>query len=192
MRKALTRVADRFPVIAGPPRVMTQAPTGDRDIRNVIDYARCSCECVVLELPPTLDECFFDTLSNASQVVILFEQKIPSVRNLQLILDVLPPAVVEGRCQLVINRYAPRLVGFTADDMRRVLKTSEIQTISHDAAMDAAVNRGQPLRLQDASSQALADIDRLNTVLIGEAADSNADPVPVGAFKKLMRGLRLA
>lgn len=191
VRKAATRVADHFDVITGPPRVMSKPPSGTGDIRNIIEFARYFCEIVVLDLPPTLDERYFDILSNASQVVAIFEQKIPSVRNLQLILDVLPPSTVQNRCQLVINRYEPRLTGFAASDMCRVLNVSGIQTIAYDPGLEAAANNGRPLRLQDANSAALADIDRLNTVLIGEEHHPTPKLAP-GFVNKVMRGLRLA
>jgi pilus assembly protein CpaE len=190
VRKSLTRVADRFDVIVGPPGVPAKASSSDGDVRDIIHYARFLCDFVVLDVPPTLDERYFDILSNASQVVVLFEQKIPSVRNLQLILDVLPPAVVASRCQLMINRYEPRLTGFTAAELGRVLKKPGIKTIANDPTMDAAVNNGRPLRLQNAGCAALADINRLSHILAG-GEPCQAEPT-ASFVGKIMRGLHLA
>jgi pilus assembly protein CpaE len=193
VQQALTPIADNFHILTGPRKVKPRPSAGKTSLSQIIELTRVLAEIVVVDLPPTLDEGYFKILMNADQVHLLFEQKIPSIRNVQMILDVLPQQQVAKSCQLVINRYDPRVPGFTAKDMEKLLRASNIQTIASDpVGIDAAANQGRPLRLEAPRSAALADIGRLVQAVVGAPESSSETANGSGIVKKLMRGLCLA
>ena len=70
--------------------------------------------------------------------------------------------------ELVINRYDARSKDFPLERVKDVLETPELSTIANDyQAVNAAVNRGVPLRVGSPRSQALANIVELTQKLFG-------------------------
>src|SRR5207245_316542 len=104
---------------------------------------------------------YLKTLAAADQVVLVGEQTVPSIRALRLISDALHKEEGIRTEKLVINRYNPKISGFSASHLEDLLKVPPLRTIAHDPAVTAAVNNGRPLRLEAPRSQALADIDTL-------------------------------
>jgi pilus assembly protein CpaE len=193
VQKALTRIADNFDILPGPRTVMARRSSGGANLAPIIEYARFLADVVVLDLPPTLDEHYFEILSGAEQVVLLLEQKIPSVRNIQLILDVLSPTHVSNSCHLVINQYDPRLTGFTIKDLKKLLKVSNITSIASDpVSINAAANHGRPLRLEAPRSEALADIDHLIVTLFDGPQEKSVRAPESGIVRNIMRSLCLS
>ena len=92
------------------------------------------------------------------------EQKLPSVRAIQMVRDTLHRA--DGGADpplVVINRYDPRMLGFGAEDLAHHLGLASVpRTVANDFTnVSAAIHHGRPLRQQTPGSPALADIDEL-------------------------------
>ncbi|MFX9193174.1 hypothetical protein ABTN81_19450, partial [Acinetobacter baumannii] len=88
-----------------------------------VDYLRHAADFAVVDLPCTYDDAFFGVLASADVVVLVGQQRIPSVRTLQMLLDFLSRVERPDReVRVVINRYDPGLAGFDADRLRQVLK----------------------------------------------------------------------
>ena len=105
-------------------------------IEIVLDYLRCLADVVILDLPCTFDEDYFQVLGLANKVVLVGEQRIPSVRNLQLILSTLKGKGGEARCLLAANRYDPDMEGFTTRDLAKLLHTPHIMTLANAPRTD--------------------------------------------------------
>jgi pilus assembly protein CpaE len=166
VQQALTRVADRLDVLAGPYRAIALPQTSAQDVARLIECAKQLAAVVVLDLPCSYDDLYFETLATANHVVLVGEQKVPSVRALKLVQETLQREAGQCKQHLVINRYDPKVSGFDADRLQRLLQVPRLHTIADDPeAVTAAVNNGRPLRLEAPQAGALADIDALADLL---------------------------
>ncbi len=191
VQKALTRVADNLEVLAGPLRVAAPTAVDPGDVLRMIDAARQLAAVVVVDVPCTFDAVYFDTCSAADQVVLVAEQKVLSVRALQMIGQALDQSAPFRPRYPVVNRYHPRLPGFTAPELADLLGLPQVLTVSEDPAVAAAADRGRLLRAAAPHSRALADIAALaQTLLTG--GTSRSKPGGSGIFGQLRRviGLR--
>jgi pilus assembly protein CpaE len=191
VRGVLTNVAEDFDIVAGP-KAISSGTASAEDIRQIIDYAKQLTKVIVLDVPCTYDELYFHTLSFASQVVLIGEQKVPSMRALSLIRDTLD-RVTNGLSQcLVMNRYDPKLLGFTSRDLERVLNVSPVRTIVNDPAVTTAVNNGRLLRLEAPRSQALSDITDLARCLVGGDGPAQPEKQNLAMFRRALRAIGVA
>lgn len=185
---ALTRISENFSILAGPYKNLVPTSVNTESVRRLVHITRRLTNVVVLDIPCTLDENYFEVLGTADRVILVCEQKIPSLRALKLVGDALDRQhPVRPRIQ-VINRYNPKTPGLSVAKLEEVLKTKGFQTISNDfAAMNATLNHGRPLRIEAPRSKALADIHALANVLFPEVGQpegrSNGTP-----FFSLSRG----
>src|SRR5262249_29099991 len=137
------------------------------DVIRLVDTVKRLAKVVVLDIPYSYDDLFFKALDAAHQVLLVGEQKIPSVRALQSVLDILGRSKTVPDYGVVINRYDARIEGFTLGDLEKLLGVPKLMTVADDyAAVTASLNRGRPLRLQAPDSSALADIDVLAQTLL--------------------------
>jgi pilus assembly protein CpaE len=167
MQRALTRVADRLDVLAGPYRAIALPQASAKDVARLVECAKQLAAVVVLDLPCSYDDLYFETLATANHVVLVGEQTVPSVRALKLVQETLRREA--GQCQqhLVINRYDPKVPGFDTGRLRILLQVAQLHTVGDDpVAVTTAVNNGRPLRLEAPHADALADIDALADQLL--------------------------
>jgi pilus assembly protein CpaE len=191
VRGVLTRVADNFDILAGPKTIsLVEART--QDVRHIIDYARQLADVIILDVPCSFDRLYFETLAAAGQIVLIGEQRVPSVRALSLIRDVLARDTGTLSQSLVINRYDAKLTGFTSRDLKRVLKAPHLRTIANDAAVLAAVNNGRPVRLEAPGSLALADIAALARSLVGAEDQPHPHAHSRPSFLGVLRAIGVA
>ena len=110
---------------------------------------------------------------------------------MQLVLETLGHKEAEGKQHLVLNRYDPRLQGFTAADLEKLLHLPRVLTIANDAArVTAALNQGLPLQKSAPHSPVLADVKSLTRILF------NLDEAPVrpagsGVVRRLFHAVGL-
>lgn len=179
VQKALTRVADRFDILVGEYRQISPAIVSTGDILRLIDLCRSLSNFAVFDVPCTYDDMYFETLAAADQVVLVGEQKIPSIRTLKLVCEALDRLDSLQKLHIVINRYDPRMPGFGAERLKNLLGKGDLLTIGNDyASVMASINHGRPLRQESPRSPVLGDINRVVQTLLNreKIADHTATP----------------
>jgi pilus assembly protein CpaE len=185
VQKALTRVTDKLHMIAGPHQAVMPMQVKAQDVLEVIRLCRRLAEWTLLDVPCTYDDLYFKILAAADRVIMVAEQRVPSIRAAKLICDRLCPDVDPEAMHLVVNRYDPKMKGFRLDELRKLLPVGHLSGLANDPeSVIAAVNQGRPLHLQAPHSPALADIDALCDGLVGKAA---ATALTTGDFSVLGR-----
>jgi pilus assembly protein CpaE len=185
MQQALTPIVDRFHILAGPYHAMTPLNVPTSDVLLLIECLRQLADVIVLDVPCTYDPMYFETLNAADDILLVAEQKVPSIRALQMIHENLG----EKPHHMVLNRYDPDLPGFNVERLKQMLHVDEIFTITSDyASVSAAVNQGLPLRLKEPRCKVLSDITHIaqKLVPIEETKDSKKG---TGMFGGLIRRL---
>jgi pilus assembly protein CpaE len=168
IQRALTHVSDRLDVLAGEYRAITPVQASAASVIRLIDYCRSLANVALFDVPCTYDDMYFETLAIADQVVLVGEQKIPSIRTLKLVCEALARIDGARRLHIIINRYDPRMPGFGADRLKALLEVPDILTVCNDyAAVMASVNHGRPLRQEAPRSAALFDIGKVVHALLG-------------------------
>jgi pilus assembly protein CpaE len=169
VEQVLTPIDDRFSIIAGPYRTIAGLAVTPEDIQRVLQLTRELASTIFLDVPSTLDDHFFQVLSAADKIVLIAEQKIPSLRSLQVVCDVLDEMQPARPRVVVVNRYNPSIPGMNIKKLEEVLKSTGFQTIGNDyLAMSATIDHGRPLRVEAPRSRVLADIIALAYVLFPE------------------------
>ncbi|MBL8797248.1 MAG: hypothetical protein JNM56_25320 [Planctomycetia bacterium] len=163
VRQALTPVCDNLYLLPGPQEAISSTVPAAPDMMRVVQYLKPLADVVVLDVPCTYDDLYFEALASADKIVLVMEQKLPSVRAVQMVRDALHLRGVPSSKQvIVVNRYNAQMKGFTAEELAQHLHVASLQTVVNDyAAVSEAVNSGQPLRIQAPSSRVLADITAL-------------------------------
>jgi pilus assembly protein CpaE len=196
LQGALLPVTDKLSFLAGPQLPTSPLTPTAADVTHLLSYVKQLAGVVVLDLPCTYDDCFYGTLAGVSQVVLVGEQKVASIRALKVAQESLtrdpniPPA------RLLINRYDSKLPGLGLDRLTELLGTPEVLTLANDySAVMTAVNNGKPLRVDAPKSTALADIRRLMYTLLDEPPPSvetvRKAPTKTSVFRRLAQAFRL-
>jgi pilus assembly protein CpaE len=177
VKEVLTHVTDNFDLLPGPRGLTGPVNISPALLLQLINYLRRLARVVIIDVPATYDDIYFETLAAADQAILVGEQKVPSARALKMVNDALDRDTAL-RTQhlvkhLVINRYDSSMHGFTLKDLSQVLEIPQLRSVANDAAgMTAAVNKGKPLREVAPNSPALADIHRLaRSILLMDEGD---------------------
>ncbi len=190
VQRSLVRVAENFDILASSQRVGSFSAFPLSGVLRVLDYVKPIAQCVVLDVPCTYDDFQFETLGSASQIVLVGEQSIASIRSLKLILDTLRPGPGQHIFHVVINRYNAKMDGLTVGNLQKALGVTNIRTIPDDrAGVLAAANEGKFLRQFNPHSLVLAGIDDLVGTLLGANASHTltADVPLLSRFFNLFR-----
>lgn len=197
VQQVLTKVAENFDVLAGPHSDIERLTVSAQDVIRLVDYTRQLADVVVLDVPCTLDALYFETLAAANQIVLVGEQKIPSVRNLQMVRGTLQRDYGIKMQYVVINRYDPRIQEFSDKQLGQILNVPKLATISNDyASVISAVNHGRLLRLEAPNSRVVRDIAGLVRQLLNVEAGAKpemgppADKDGMSIFGRLMHPFR--
>jgi len=199
VRRALTRVANQMDVLAGEYRVITPVPASTASVLRLVDSCRSLADIVIFDVPCTYDELYFQTLAASDQIVLVGEQKIPSIRTLKLVCEAISRFDGAHKLHIVMNRYDPHMRGFSADRLRSLLEVNDILTVCNDfASVMTAINHGKPLRQQAPYSPALKDIGRVaqslfdmpSTAMADDSDLTSATHGPSG-FRRLLRRIGL-
>lgn len=191
VRQVLTHVANDLEILAGPNAIST-GEASPEEVLRIIEYTKQLAKVVVLDVPCTYDRLYFETAAAANQVLLIGEQKVPSIRAVSLVRDTLDRITSSLSQCLVVNRHDPKLIGFTTSDLEKLLKVSRIHKIANDAAVVAAVNNGRPLRLQAAKSQALADLGTLLPCLLGTTDPAQSQKQNLAMFRRVLHAVGVA
>jgi pilus assembly protein CpaE len=185
VKSALLPMADNenVMILPGPFQPVGAINIQPADVLYLCDFLRQLADFVILDVPCTYDNIFFETLNAADQIVMVAEQKVPSVRSLQMIFNNLR----HKQPHLLLNRYDPNIKGFGVQRLQELLQVPRMLTITNDYdSVTSAVNQGKTLRAENPRSKALTDIDALAKVLVPNT--EGTAPVPSsGMFKGLMK-----
>ena len=171
IQQALTPIVERFSILTGPYNSVSALAVPPADVLLLVECLRQLADVVVLDVPCTYDAMYFDTLNSADQVVLVGEQKVPSIRSMQMV-----HAALNAKPHLVLlNRYDPNLPGFGADRLKQMLHIDDLVTVASDyPAVSSAINQGLPLRLKEPRSRVLTDVTQLAMKLIPQ--DDSFEP----------------
>jgi len=185
-KQALIRVADNFDLLPGPHELLASVTTSAKDVACVVDTLKQLADVVVLDVPCTYDDIYFETLAAADRAIMIGEQKLSSVRALKMVREAINR--VAGTEYLVVNRFDPKNTGFGVKNLLAPLGVSTLHTVARDdVGMSNAVEKACTLRFAAPRSPALADIVALaDTVL---ALDPAVQIKPAGLFRRLGRAL---
>ncbi len=117
---------------------------------------------MVVDVPCTYDDLHFKPLADADHVLLVGEQTVASARAMGLVHDTLQREGPRGEVHPVINKYDPRVKGFSAAELQALLHFPRLLTVARDSqAVTNSLNGGRPLRREAPHSPALADIHAL-------------------------------
>ncbi len=196
-KQALTPINEHLDMLCGPQQAIVSGAVNTTDVARLVHYARPLADAIVLDIPATYDDLYFDAIAAADKVVLVWEQKIPSVRSLQMVRDALHRRKVETKDQiLVLNRYEERVKGFSVAELQELLHVREIHTVANDfASFSVALNHGQALRQEAPRSRALPDIGTLVMHLAGKRDDRAGKQTVMGSrptmFGRVVRAFGL-
>lgn len=192
LRNGLTHVTDNYEVLCGPYRgVDPHLPGGEeprirREMIEAIDGLKRLAPIVLLDVPPTLDEMYFDVLRRSDKVVLVTEQSLAALRSLRNVYEALERTDAAAHKEVVLNRYRPEFTEFSASMLRDKIGLPHISTVADDhLAATGSQNQGRVLRLYAARSPMLNDIDRLAGRLVEIKAPAQAKRR--GLFGRLAR-----
>jgi len=168
IRRSLTEVGPNFSILPGPYQGIVPAEISTASVVRLLNYLRQLARVIIVDLPSRFDAIYFDALALASRVVLVADQKIPSLHALRLVLDALAQKEVVAAKTVVINRYDSGNEAFDLKRLEELLRPEHLMTIANDYPhFVAAANGGRALRDVAPHCQALADIDRLAAVVLG-------------------------
>ena len=156
-------------------------------LRSVIQLAASQYSFTVLDVPRS-DLTVLDTLDDVTNLVVVANQELATVRNAGRIASALRARYPKTNVTTVINRTDNRSE-INQHDVEKVVGG----TISHQVPSDyrralLAMNKGRPLAL-DNHNQLSASFTALARDLAG-LGDKQAPPASVGGFKGLLSGRR--
>jgi pilus assembly protein CpaE len=190
LQRVLVPVMDHCSLLPGPDGIAGDVTVSLENIGHLLDTLKQITDVIVLDVPCTYDELYFEAIAGAGQAVLIGEQTLPSIRALKLVHDAIGRNP-RRRDHLVVNRYEPKKKGFHVENLLKPLEVSSLMTVVRDdEAMSRALGHGCTLRLALARSPALSDIGALADLLL----DRNAQPPakPLGLFGRLGRALTQA
>lgn len=191
IRRSLTEVGPNFSILAGPYQGIVPVETSAANVVRLLNYLRQLARVVIVDMPSRFDGIYFEALALASRVVLVADQKVPSLHALRLVLDSLAQKEIVAAKTVVINRYDSRNEAFRLERLEELLRPEHLLTIANDYPhCVAAANGGRALRDVAPHCQALADIDRLAAVVLGAEQPHHAPEESL--LSRLMHSFRAA
>jgi pilus assembly protein CpaE len=189
---ALVPFGERLRVLVGPEQLAAPLLVGAQDVLRLVGYLRQLSDVVVVDLPSSFEDLYFDVLAAADHFVMVGEQRVSSVRALRLYHETVERDPLFQRPTLakhfVLNRYDPKCKGFEVEGLRELLGLPQMLTVADDAVgLAEAANKGRTLHQHSPRSRALAGVAELADRLLAEAA-----PRPrTGGLSRLVQVFRL-
>jgi Flp pilus assembly CpaE family ATPase len=182
--QALTKITDHFKILAGPNKLTATATTSSQDLAHVVDTLKQIADVIVLDVPCTYNDLYFDTIAAADQTILIGEQKLPSIRALKMVREAIHRTSETEH--LVINQFDPKNKGFGLEHLLKPLGVTVLHKVARDdLGMIASMNEACTLRTASSRSPALADIVALvDTVM---PVDATSRIKPVGLLGRLGR-----
>jgi pilus assembly protein CpaE len=157
LQKALSHICENLDILPGPYQAIDPVAVSPQAVGRLVELARQLATVVVLDVVCTYDDLYFEALSSADSLILVAEQRVPSIRAV----DMVRGALGDRNPLVVINHYNPKVPGFSAPRLQELLRVPTLLTVAHDHAVSSALNKGRPIRMESPRAQALADIDSL-------------------------------
>jgi pilus assembly protein CpaE len=168
IEKALVPYGDRLRILAGANEVGSVPDVDPHKISRILDALKKASVVTVLDVPGTFNDTDCSVLYSADHVILVGLQNVPSVRALKLFCEMFPEERLNHSLWVAINRYNPHLKGYTRTELKEMLGTPNLVTISNDyQAAIRAMNHGEPLRKATPETPILRDLDGLIHSLFG-------------------------
>jgi pilus assembly protein CpaE len=195
-RNTVTPVTDHLSILPGPSQLLAPRDVHPRDVLQLIDFAKRIASVVVIDLPNTFNDLYFETLAAATNVILVAEQKLPSIRALKVVWDTLQRDVGLGveasQRKLVLNRYTDRDREFSVSALEKTLGATGFATIANDHGnVSGAIHAGKPLRLHAPKSKALTDLVELHYSLFDGPPTGKERKRPDSVLGKFARAVGL-
>jgi len=166
--KTLVPFTDKLKILAGPHELNSPAFVAPEDLVKIVDCLRKLADVTVLDMPGTFDDLEFQVLAVCDKVIVVGTQSVPSLRSLKLFCESLPEERLVHSLWIVLNRYNPRIKGFTCDEIKEMLGVARVLTIANDfQAANLSVNKGGPLRQVCPGTPILRDLEVLIDDVMG-------------------------
>lgn len=184
VRNSLTPVSENFQVLAGPYKGISTVPANAQALMRVVDYLRRLAQVVILDMH-TFDEAYFQMMAAADRIVLIGEQKVPSVHALKTVRDELQKIDGAAPQLLVINRYNAAS-DLTLNHVQELLGVSRMFSVTNDwSSVGSAIDKGRLLSQENPKSRALADIDTIADTLLGTHTEQRPKTGFSGFLKRL-------
>ena len=168
IEKTLVTFTDKLKILAGPHELNSLTSAKPEDLVKIVECLRKLADMTVLDMPGTFDELEFQVLQVCDKVIVVGTQSMPSLKSLRLFCESLPEERLVHSLWVVINRYNPRLKGFTCDEIKDMLGVARVLTVANDPqAVTLSVNKGRPIRQVSPGTPILRDLDALIHEIIG-------------------------
>lgn len=155
-------------VFCAPPRPEQAELVNGAHLGQLLDVLRDSFDVVVVDTPPSFQETVLAALDRADRVLLVTTMDLPTLKNVQLSLDVMETlGYPKEKIRLVINR-ADSGLGLTSDAVEKNLNFQAVAKIPSDGrTVLAAANRGVPFVVSDARAPVTRSIRSLAGALVG-------------------------
>jgi pilus assembly protein CpaE len=170
VRTSLTEIEDNFRILAGSYQSIQGKNATVADVVRLLELTRHLASMVLVDMPYSSDELYFGVLGMADHVVLIAEQRVPSIHALAVVRDALERRGISAQQSLVVNRYDASLPKLDARNLCKLLQVPVLETVRNDyLAVAGAQNNGWPLRREAPRSPVLTDLNRLAATLMGGA-----------------------
>jgi pilus assembly protein CpaE len=148
-------------VLCGGPAMGGDQPRSE-NLTPVLNTLRSMAPFVVVDVACTLTPAYFEILSQADHIFIVAEQTLPSMRNLRLLQESLRPLEKSTATNVVVNKFDPRVSGFSLAGIKDIVATPNVWTVESAASVvNGALNTGRPLRLHAERAPVVEDITKI-------------------------------
>ncbi len=143
VEKTLVPFMENLKILAGSDGLSLPKSAEPEDLLKIVECLRKLADLTVLDLPGTFDEREFEVLRACEKVVVVGTQNVRSIKSLRLFCESLPEERQVHSLWVVLNRYNPRMKGFTCDDIKEMLGVARVLTVADDPqAVQLSVRQG--------------------------------------------------
>jgi pilus assembly protein CpaE len=146
-----------------------------RDVERLLDLLSAGHDNVVIDLPRRIDPASVAVFERASQVVVVVQQSVTTLRDATRLLRILrrDVAVPRDRICVVVNRYEKN-APVTLEDIGKTLNCSDLTTVPNDfRTVSECVNTGTPLYEYSRGAAVTRALMALEGRLTGAPPDEN-------------------
>ncbi|NPV57431.1 MAG: response regulator [Anaerolineae bacterium] len=159
-----THTATGIGILPSPPKIEIAEKIDPEQFGKLLKYLTNLYAYVVVDTSSYLSDVVSAAIDNASIILLVTTQEIPSIKNLNVFLTLADASsIAKDRIVLVVNKYDRRLA-ITAERIAESLRQPVIGMIPYEEkAINSSINRGVPLIVENKnhpiskSIQSLAD-----------------------------------
>lgn len=148
-------------------------------------------EYILIDCPAGIEMGFQNAIAAAKEAIIVTTPEISAVRDADRVIGLLEASTIK-RINLIVNRLKPAMVEandmMSVEDVQEILAVELLGVIPDDEKVIVSTNKGEPLVLSEAPSQAGTAFDNIVRRLEGERVPfMELNPQNEGFFSRLRR-----